>query len=90
MHICLQTLLRQRIYVMAAAPPAIDADYSTRYFTTVLLHDPIFVDLTITQDLLNELKLGLSLTNILDDYDANPFDPGPGRVVFLELLSVVD
>lgn len=86
--VSLQTQLQQRIYVMAAAPPSIDADFSTEYFTSQLLHDPFFLDVRTTQNIYNEYKASISVTNILDDYDANPFDPGPGRMVYIELSSV--
>jgi len=71
-----------RQYVMAAAPEEF-SPYSTGFFTTVRLHDPIIANLRIGQRFLEHYEAYLAVHNLLDDYDMDPFNPGPGRVLLL-------
>ena len=70
------------IYVMCSAP-AEYAEYNTDYFTTVELNNPFILNLKLTQELGDHLELYLSANNLLDNYEMDPFNPGPGRVFYL-------
>jgi hypothetical protein len=69
-------------YVMASAPEEF-SPYSTDFFTTVRLHDPIIANLRLAQGFLDHYEAYLAVHNLLDDYDMDPFNPGPGRVFLL-------
>jgi outer membrane cobalamin receptor len=75
----------QRVYVMDSRPTAIESGYSTDYFGTVRLHDPVFLNARISQKFLKQYEITLSCTNLADDYRADPFNPGPGRMFYLSL-----
>jgi len=83
----INALINQKVYVMDHAPQEIGSSYSTKYFTTVRLHDPLFLNLRVSQRFLKFYNLSLSATNLLDDYDADPFDPGPGRMFHVGLSA---
>lgn len=76
---------KQRIYVMGHRPTEIDAPYSTDYFDTVFLHNPVFLNARVSQRFFEHYDFSFTVTNLLDDYDADPFNPGPGRSVSLSL-----
>jgi outer membrane receptor protein involved in Fe transport len=69
-------------YVMAVAPEEF-SPYSTDFFTTVRLHDPIIANLRIAQGFLEHYEAYVAVHNLLDDYDMDPFNPGPGRTFLL-------
>jgi len=89
--ICLwgYSTLNQVIYVMKSAPDttSIGVDYSTEYFKTIKLHDPVMLNLRITQKFLKIFEAGIMCRNILDDYNADPFNPGPGRTFWVSLSA---
>jgi len=70
-----------RIYVMARAPEEF-APYSTDFFTTAELHNPIMLNARLAQEFLDHFEVYVLPRNLLDDYDLDPFNPGPGRMVF--------
>jgi outer membrane receptor protein involved in Fe transport len=65
-------------YVMKSNPASTD-EFSTDYYATVKLHDPLFVTLKISQKLFEKYELYVACKNIFDDYAADPFNPGAGR-----------
>lgn len=75
-----------RIYVMNQAPEEF-ASYSTDYFTTAKLHNPFMLNLRISQKLGKYAELYALARNLLDDYRMDPFNPGPGRMVWLGLSA---
>ena len=77
----------QRIYIMKNRPTEIDSEYSTDYFTTVKLNNPVFVNTKICYTLFDKYKVSTSLMNILDNYKADPFNPGPGRTFYINLSA---
>ena len=68
-------------YVMGSVPQT-KADFSTDYFYAQNLHDPIKIDIKLSQKLFKRFEVYFLCQNILDDYDADPFNPGPGRSWF--------
>jgi len=70
------------IYVMKSAPAETDP-YSTDYFETASLHDPIMLNLKISQEIWDYFKIWFAVKNLLDDYRADPFNPGAGRSFFV-------
>jgi len=66
-------------YVMKSAPATTDP-YSTDYFEAVKLHNPLKLDVKISQKLFENFDVFAMCKNVLDDYNADPFNPGPGRV----------
>ncbi|MFA6009684.1 MAG: TonB-dependent receptor plug domain-containing protein [Desulfobacteraceae bacterium] len=65
-------------YVMDSVP-ATGADFSTAYFYAQKLHDPIKIDVKLAQKLSDRYEVYVMCQNILDDYNADPFNPGAGR-----------
>lgn len=70
--------LNQIQYAMASRPST-TADFSTSYFYAQELHDPFKIDVKLSQEIYRRLEAYLMCRNILDDYNADPFNPGPGR-----------
>lgn len=66
-------------YVMSSVPAA-DADFSTSYFHEEKLHNPLKIDIKLSQKVFKNYEVYIMCKNILDDYNADPFDPGPGRM----------
>ena len=82
-----RTSIGQRIYTMRARPAAQDAPYSTDLFTTVRLHDPVFLNLQVAQAVGPHFEVSARATNLLDDYSPDPFNPGPGRQFWIGLKA---
>ena len=82
-----RTSIGQRIYVMKNRPGGQDAPYSSDLFTTVRLHDPVYLNLQIGQQVGPHLEFTARATNLLDDYGADPFNPGPGRQIWIGLKA---
>ncbi|MDY6933420.1 MAG: TonB-dependent receptor plug domain-containing protein [Spirochaetota bacterium] len=62
-------------------PPLVT--YSTDYFKSVKVHDPVILNIRISQKIYEYYELYILCRNILDDYNADPFNPGPGRMFYL-------
>lgn len=75
-----------RIYVMNQAPEEF-APYSTDYFTTEKLHNPLMLNLRIAQKLGKYVEVYALARNLLDNYGIDPFNPGPGRMVWLGMSA---
>lgn len=65
-------------YVMKSVPKTAD-EFSTSYYKAERLHDPLMIDVKLSQKFLNHYEVYIMCRNILDDYLADPFNPGPGR-----------
>jgi outer membrane receptor protein involved in Fe transport len=74
------------IYVMQAAPDEF-APYSTDFFTTLRLHDPVMLNVKVSQQLLAGVELYALARNLMDDYGMDPFNPGAGRMVYCGLTA---
>ena len=70
-----------RLYVMAAAPEEF-SPYSTDFFTTARLHDPVILNLRIAHAFLDRFEVWITARNLLDDYEMDPFNPGMGRMFY--------
>jgi iron complex outermembrane receptor protein len=78
-----QYVMNQIKYVMKEAPPTGTAmDYDTKYFKEVELHNPFFLNIKISQTFMERYTVYIMCKNVLDDYDADPFNPGPGRMFY--------
>ncbi|MEN6318409.1 MAG: TonB-dependent receptor [Syntrophaceae bacterium] len=66
-------------YVMGSVPKS-TADFSTSYYHEEKLHDPLKIDIKLSQKIYKNYEAYVMCKNILDDYNADPFNPGPGRV----------
>jgi outer membrane receptor protein involved in Fe transport len=53
--------------------------YSTKIFMTKRIHNPFKLDIRISQRIVDHFDLWVMCKNILDDYNADPFNPGAGR-----------
>lgn len=82
-----RTSIGQRIYTMKRPPAGRDAPYSSDLFAAVRLHDPVFLNLQITQAVGPHFEVTARATNLLDDYSADPFNPGPGRQFWIGLKA---
>lgn len=77
--------LNQYVYAMNSRPVPNDdtAGFSTGYFKKVKLHNPIKLNIKISQKFLEHYEMYFICKNILDDYNADPLIPGPGRMFYL-------
>ena len=71
-------------YAMAGNPPndpdpGVTEPYSTDYYKTVALHDPLMINVKVSQVFLGRYEAFVMCKNVMDDYAADPFNPGPGR-----------
>jgi len=66
-------------YAMAANPDPATAPYSTSYYREVKLHNPLMINVKVSQTFLSRYEAFVMCKNIMDDYAADPFNPGPGR-----------
>ena len=70
-------------YVMAAAPQTATAEpFSSSYYKTQELHNPLMLNVKVQQELPFNTYLYVMCKNVLDDYNADPFNPGPGRMFY--------
>lgn len=71
-------------YVMNSrpAPDPATTPFSTSYFSTEQLHEPFFLNIRVSQQFLDHVEVYAMCKNILDDYRADPFSPGPGRTFY--------
>jgi len=75
----------QKIYVMSSAPPSAPttvSQYSNEYFEVKYLHNPLKFHVKLAFHHKKKYQYWLMFKNILDDYNANPFNPGPGRMIY--------
>ncbi len=77
------------IYTMREAPEEY-APFSTDYWEAATLHNPIMLSARVSQELWKYFELSFTVKNILDDYAADPFNPGPGRTFSLEAAFIWD
>ncbi len=73
--------INQIAYAMKSRP-ASNAAYSTDYFEAVKLHDPVMINFKVSHKLFDNYEVYAMCKNIFDDYNADPFIPGPGRVFY--------
>jgi outer membrane receptor protein involved in Fe transport len=76
-----QYKMNEKYYVMKSDPEGTEP-YSTDYFTTVKLHNPLLFNIKISQKFMEKYEVYVSCKNIFDDYNADPFNPGPGRMFY--------
>lgn len=69
-------------YAMKTAPVVGPGDYSTDYFIAVKLHNPYMFNIKISQKIMENYEVYVMCKNIFDDYNADPFNPGPGRMFY--------
>lgn len=74
--------VNQVAYSMKSLPDTGQSDYTTAYFEAVRLHDPVMISLKLSQEFLKHYSVFVMCKNILDDYNADPFIPGPGRMFY--------
>lgn len=53
--------------------------YTTQVYTTKRLHDPFMLNIRVSQRIVDHFELWVMCKNMLDDYNADPFNPGAGR-----------
>ena len=75
--------MNEKYYVMASNPATGTAPYSTAYFTTVELHDPLMFNVKLSQKFREKYEVYITCKNIFDDYNADPFNPGAGRMFYV-------
>lgn len=75
-----------KAYVMESVPDP-DAEFSASYFGTADLHDPYFLNIKISQQFAQHFSAYLLCKNLLDDYKSDPFNPGPGRMLYAGLTA---
>ncbi len=68
-------------YVMKSVPRT-TADFSTSYYHAQKLHNPLKIDIKLSQKIYKNYEPYIMCKNILDDYNADPFNPGPGRMLY--------
>ncbi|MBN2160960.1 MAG: TonB-dependent receptor plug domain-containing protein [Spirochaetes bacterium] len=79
-------LIDQIMYAQQVRPPAdtssFAAYYSRRFFTAVRLHDQFSLNARVSQEIWKHFTLYVLFKNILDDYNPDPFNPGPGFMFY--------
>ncbi len=79
-------LIDQIMYAQQVRPPAetspFAAYYSRKFFTAVRLHDQFNLNVRVAQEIWDHFTLYLLFKNILDDYNPDPFNPGPGFMCY--------
>ena len=70
------------VYVMKEDPGLATEPYTTKYYTTEKLHDPLKVNVKVSQKFLENYEVYVKCDNVFDDYNADPFNPGPGRMFY--------
>jgi outer membrane receptor protein involved in Fe transport len=68
-------------YAMKSNPVAANS-FSTDYYKKVNLHNPLMFNVKISQKIFDKYEAYILCRNIFDDYDIDPFNPGPGRQFF--------
>ncbi len=69
-------------YVMKEWPDTslvTDAVYSRDYFQAIPVNNPLKLNIRISQKFLTHYSIYIMCKNILDDYNMDPLNPGPGR-----------
>lgn len=75
--------INQFRYAMLSKPTDTNADFSTQYFTKVDVNDPLMINVKVSQKVWKDhFELYIMCKNILDDYNADPFNPGAGRMFY--------
>jgi len=77
--------MNEKFYVMKSNPSSTAVtvgDYSTAFYKTVELHDPLMFNIKISQKIMENYEVYVMCKNIFDDYNADPFNPGPGRMFY--------
>ncbi|MCP4136364.1 MAG: TonB-dependent receptor plug domain-containing protein [bacterium] len=75
----------QVMYVMKSHPTAENTSvaFSTAYFETVPVNNPLLINAKIWQEFYEHVTVYVLCKNIFDDYNPDPFNPGPGRMFFM-------
>jgi len=74
----------QIMYAMKSAPiTGVATPYSTEYFKEVELHNPYMFNVKLSQKIMEKFEFYVLCKNIFDDYNADPFNPGPGRMFYI-------
>jgi hypothetical protein len=56
--------------------------YTRDFYTTAKLHNPLMVNIKVSQKVMENFELYVMCKNVFDDYNADPFSPGPGRMFY--------
>ncbi len=75
-------LIDQIMYVQRIAPPVGTFFYSRQFFDTVKLHNQFNLNVKVSQEIWKHFTLYVLFKNILDDYNPDPFNPGPGFMCY--------
>lgn len=67
-------------YIMTEIPPSGVVAYSTDYFKAIPVNNPLKLNIKISQKFLTHYTVYIMCKNILDDYNMDPLNPGPGRM----------
>jgi len=76
--------MNQYVYCMKERPEPgpVQTPFSTEYFEAVRLHDPVMLNIRLSRSFLIYYEVYVMCKNLLDDYEADPFIPGPGRMFY--------
>lgn len=75
----------QIVYVANTSFDFTSTSFSADAYDTVQLHNPLMLSIKLQQKFLHHYLLYVTCKNILDDYAADPFNPGPGRMFYIGL-----
>ncbi len=77
------SMINQIVYVQQIVTPSnVQTLYSTRVYGRKKLHDPFMLSIKVSQRIVDHFDLWVMCKNITDDYNSDPFNPGPGRTFF--------
>lgn len=74
----------QKVYVLASNPSATSPGvYTTDVYKTIKLHNPLMLNVKLSQNIMENFDVYVMCKNVFDDYNADPFNPGPGRMFYI-------
>jgi len=71
------------VYIMISDPTqgdTVEPPFSRDFYAKGYLHNPLKLNIKLSQRILENYEVYVMCKNILDDYNSNPFNPGPGRI----------
>lgn len=79
----------QIVYVADTSFDFTSHSFSADAYNTVSLHNPTMLNIKLQQKFFTHYVVYISCKNILDDYNADPFNPGPGRMFYIGLNAEI-
>ncbi len=75
------SMINQIVYVqrIPITSTTVQTPYSSQVYGRKKLHNPFTLNIRVSQRIVDHFDLWVMCKNITDDYNSDPFNPGPGR-----------